>query len=150
MTRSRHWPIAIFCSLLALVFVWGCGGGGKQPPSDATAVSPATKHESGATIVINTDTDPTKNPFPRTCTLSHGNKPDEDHVRWQNLSGKKVTITFAAWPFMEPKQDIVIDAGAYSAYYSLDMSLKMGPYTYESDLPFPSGGPGEPTIVDGP
>ncbi len=142
MTHPNIRRIASFSALLALSLAWGCTGKTPEPV--------IVNKESGATILLTADTDPTKNPSPRECQLSKGNRPDVDHVRWNNQSGQDVTITFKEWPFLEKQEPIVIKAGAYSAYFTLDKSLPAGAYTYEGFPPFPSGGPGEPAIVDGP
>lgn len=152
MIRPRHLAIVFSFALLVPMLAGGCNPNKNKPVADGTTPTPVVevKHESGATIVINNDTDPNKNPFPRECPLSKGNKPDEDHVRWYNTTGKKLTLTFKQWPFLEREEPIVIESGAYSAYYTLDTARPAGSYTYESDLPFPGSGPTEPAIVDGP
>ena len=149
MIRPRRWHIAPCFALLALLLVWGCNGGNKKP-DEVTTTPVVVNKESGATILITADTDPTKNPSPRECALSKGNQPDVDHVRWYNQSGHDITLTFKEWPFLEKQEPIVIKDGAYSAYFTLDKSLPAGAYTYEGNPPLPSGGPGEPAIVDGP
>ncbi len=131
-------------AFMVAVLVFASGSCAKKV-EDHPAV--AVEKEKGYTVEIKSSGLP--NPDPFVCALSKGMKKDVDHVRWHNQSGKEVTLTFtASWPFLEKLEPIVIPDGAYSAYYTLDLSALNTGYPYHiKDVPTDAGhGPDDPSV----
>jgi hypothetical protein len=67
-----------------------------------------------------------------TEATAKSNKPNGpgDKVRWSNETDRGLTLTFSAWPFVEPPQDIQIDAGDKSPKFTVYASGNAGRYGY--------------------
>ena len=90
---------------------------------------------------------------PEHCRLSWGTG-GADHVRWHNPTSVARTLHFVTdWPFMEPREDIVVPPNGWTPWYTLDVSIKTipsFPYTCDPKLTDPGGGPDQPSIESGP
>jgi len=153
MFHARTISRALGYSAVAVTFALTLYGCPTTPPQNN--VNPSTGGEKGLVIEINpAGTNPNPNPFK--AHLFKGSDPatkGQDHVRWHNAAGVQVTLHFTAgFPFMGSTQDIVIQPGEYSAWYTLDLSKPNTGYSYHIDpIPTdPGGGPGDPTISDDP
>jgi len=141
----RHALESLLLVLTAVLFGAGCDCQKKPEPPTVTE-----RVESGFTLTLVQNADPGA----MSCTLSKGQRPGEDHVRWVNQTAGPVTITFTvAWPFLEPDnaRTITVAAGATSEYFTLDPSKANGAYDYQTTPTLAASGPGhgEPTIGAG-
>jgi len=59
--------------------------------------------------------------------LSRGH---EEAVRWHNRDARGHTLHFTDWPFREPHQEILVDAGRSSATFHVYRNQDTGTYTY--------------------
>ena len=143
MNRFIRRMIEVLALAIAMaVFLAGCGC-----QKDVTEVP---KEEKGFTLALVQNTTGTA----LSCTLSKGQKKDEDHVRWVNQTTGPVEIKFTTrWPFLEenPSMTFTVPAGTSSPYYTLDTSKDSGAYDYTTNptLVGSGGGHGEPTISVG-
>lgn len=151
VARSASFAFALILAL----FASGCGQ--KQDTNGAdqnTTTTETPRSEKGVTLVLKQNVTGAE----LSCTLSKGAKPDEDHVRWQNKTADPVTLTFVNWPFLEGQAPIVVEAGQYSPYFSVnakkgpsneDQGAANAPYTYtlNPDLVGTGHGPDVPTVT---
>jgi hypothetical protein len=152
MIRSnRWWTVALSASLLLAMCVLGC-----SPSKNDTQTPQIVEKEKGVTLILIENTTDAA----LSCTLSKGDKKDEDHVRWfnQTQASVPVTITFTVkWPFLEPEQPIVVEAGQFSPYFTVnakkvggvDQGAANGPYPYSTSPKLNTGAPDGPTISVG-
>src|SRR5262245_25168130 len=141
----RHALESLLLVLTAVLFGAGCDCQKKPEPTTVTE-----RVESGFTLTLAQNVDPNA----LSCTLSKGQRPGEDHVRWVNQTAGPVTITFAtAWPFLEPDngRTITVAAGATTEYFTLDKNKPNATYDYQTTptLVNTGTGHGEPTISGG-
>jgi hypothetical protein len=70
-----------------------------------------------------------------------------DTVLWQNITDSPRTITFNQWPFVEPLQNIAIDAKAKSPEFTISDAVIARGYSYDIQPPLdPNGPPDQPSI----
>ena len=141
----RHVVESLLLVLTAVLFGAGCDCQKKTEPVTVTE-----RVESGFTLTLVQNADPHE----MSCTLSKGQSPGQDHVRWVNQTAGPVTITFTTvWPFLEPDngKTITVPAGASSEFFTLDPSKPNGAYDYQTTptLVKPDTGHGEPSISVG-
>lgn len=149
MNRAmRHMLGAL--GLSAVLILLGAGCGGQSKVGSGTTPPPPERVEKGFTLILIDKADP----HALSCTLSKGQKKDEDHVRWYNQTSGPVTITFkVGWPFMESNtaMSFTVAAGKFSEYFTLNPDTPNTAYDYDTNptLVDPGTGHGEPTISVG-
>lgn len=137
--------IACVAALVVAVQLAGCGEKkGENPPPPVLP----ERVEMGITVLITPEGIPNLDHFK--VTLSKGVKPNQDHMRWRNQSGQKITIHFkSGWPFLGSVTGDRFDLedGALSAWYTISPSATLGAsYDYEL-IPTPgTPAPTDPSV----
>lgn len=136
MSRFTRFGCLGLAAMLALLLLSGCSGNPKPPAngSDAAVTPPEPPANHEVAIAAG------QGPVPRKFTGSRGR---EESVAWQNNDDRGHTIRFTDWPFREPQQDIIIEAGHKSKNFHIYKNQDPGPYTY-GIFPPVQGDPGLP------
>jgi len=71
---------------------------------------------------------------------------NSDWVRWNNQADRGITIVFTNWPFVEPPENIQIEAGKMSEWFHIYLATGVAGYSYTVTPPLAVGPPGEPKI----
>lgn len=77
-----------------------------------------------------------------------------NHIRWHNQTDAEQTVHFnaAVWPFVETHQDVVIEAGGYSAWFTVAPAGQNDLKFYYKVNPLIDGScpPDEPSVTTDP
>jgi tetratricopeptide (TPR) repeat protein len=161
MFRVTRSMIAVLClALMTTLILPGCSEKKENTtPASNTPTSADQGCEKGRTLVIDDKLACKDLVASLSCPLSKGLDKDKDHVRWQNVTASPCTLTFAHWPFLEREEPIIVKAGQYSPYFSINAEkdasnhdvVTNGPYTYSliPDLIGTACGPDVPTVTAG-
>jgi hypothetical protein len=140
----NRWPWIIVVILLVIVIILVI-----RPPCpkcpDCPPVTP-TSTEMGITVdlVIDQGSQPEKPALSKSGV--------NNHIRWKNTTSIQRKVSFTSiWPFFEPKADIVVPAGGFSAWFTLDpakVNATCG-YQVNPSLFGPQGTPDDPAVSAG-